>query len=156
MFLGMNSVDAAKLAKREELRRQLLTVDTEMNQMLLHGMYSSILNNSGREVHFLEIVMIFEKARLELMTLLIQNGHEIVRQAPFFIRVNRLVSRWSPQLILAILPNNRVEAAQAIAAYNEIHGLSEFQVLKEKCDEVSIDISQDLSESGAPEGKSDL
>lgn len=134
MFVGMNSVQAAKLAEREELKRQLLSVNTGMNDYYLEKMYPPILNAAGRDLHPLGILLMFEQAQADYLDYI--TADKKPQQARMLRAMTQMsLEHLTPKLIQAILPNNKAEADEAIANYNEIHG---------------------LSEPGTPEGKSDL
>ena len=134
MVLGMDSVHAAKLAEREELKRQLLSVNTGVNDCYLEKMYPPILDAAGRDLHPLGILLIFETAQADFLDYITADKNpQQARRLRAMIQMN--FEDIIPKLIRAILPNNKAEADEAIVNYNEIHG---------------------LSEPGASEGKSDL
>ena len=74
-FIGITLAHSAKLAEREVLEAQLLSVDTGMDEYLQRHMYPFILKEAGREFSPAGILMVFEKAERMLFED-IQTDHE--------------------------------------------------------------------------------
>ena len=128
MFVGTNSVHAARLAEREKLKRQLLSVNTGCDNCYLEKMYPTILKEAEKDLQPSQVVSVFEAAQQEYLSYILENTISQEQADIFILATITNVTLFTAKLIRSILPNDKVEADEAIGHYNQIHGLFESEV----------------------------
>ena len=144
IFLGLNSVHGARLAEREVLKRQLLSVE-DLKEYFLER----ILKCAGTDKNPNEIAGMFLMAQFEFLGQITKNKPPD-QALSTFLRGYEYFQQLTPELIIAILPEDRLEAEQANYLYSQAAAL-----INER-NEVTRKSYGITTSSLSPEGKFDL